>query len=372
MKKLIIYLLIAISIYGSEVDFTKGRNGQLLLLPRGEIRVRENFVPDQPGKKVVINNLNNDVEMDSIVVEGSDIYELTIQNQSDNGTLKGIIGEYKGENYRLISTSPLTIENLNSGDMIINPLGELKFKSLNKKNEISATLLGKKDISEIALNYDLAGLNWEMEYSLYLNKNEVRKEFLIKNNSKKNFENILVVFSNVNEVNDFGRFDLKSFMEIKKNVFTEKRKIIKNYIYSESKSGKHPELTLEVEGVDIETFDKIKIFDENGYLGDFKIIDKNGEFHIGGILEDKIHVEHSESEKSLGIRLKQRKIKYVIKNYKKEAAFIKVIYDKLPEKWNELRSDRDYEVVNKKAVFILKLPANSREEINFSFIEEKN
>lgn len=368
MKKLIIYLLIAVSLYGSQVDFSQGEKGKLILLPQGEVRIIEDFVPDQPGKEVVINNLDSGVDMDSLVVEGEEISELIVQGGAENGYT---VGKYRGEEFRLISVVPLIIENLESREVLINPSEEIKFKSLKNANNLSLSITGEKSISNIRLNYNMEGLKWEREYSLYLNKGEMRKGFFIENSSGRNFKNILPVFSRVNENANLSRIDLENNMKIKRNLSREKKGIVKSYVYKENIGERYPKLNLEIDGVDMDTSDKIKVFDGDGYLGEFKGENENRKLRIGGISEDQIQVESYETEKNLGMRLKQKKVNYLIKNYKKETAVLKIIYDKLPKKWNELRSDIDYEIVEKTVVFTIKIPANSRKEIKISFIEEK-
>lgn len=372
MKKVMVYLFIAASVYCSEIDFAQGKKGELLLLPYGRVRVREDFIPANSEKEMVIKNLSWSVDRSSIIVESEGIGEFIFQGSSRNGDyfLKGEKVFYKGEEHRLVSTAPLTIENLKNGEVTINPLGEIKFKPLSKEKNNSLILRGEKEISDAKINYTLDGLNWSEEYYIYIDRNIVKKNLFIKNDSDRKFENVFVRLSDGNDTLD--KFDLKPFTDVKKNIFNKKTNITKNYIYMESREKKNPELSLSVEGINMVASDKVKVFDEKGYMGEFTGIDKKGKIQIKGLLDMDIQIESSESEKNLGTRLKQRKVEYSIKNYKKETVVLKILYDKLPEKWNELRSEEEYEMIGKTAEFTLKIPANSRKEIKFSFIEEKN
>ena len=372
MKKIMVYLFIAASVYCSEIDFSQGKKGELLLLPHGEIRVREDFVPVQPGKEIVISNLSRSVDRSSVIVESESIGEFVFQGSPKNNDYfsKGEKIFYKGEEYKLISTAPLIIENLKTEEVIMNPSGEIRFKPKGKEKNNSLVLRGDKEISDARINYTLEGLTWSEEYYLYLDRDRVKKNIFVKNDSDKKFEDVLVRLPGGNDT--LGRFDLKPFTDVKKSVFDRKTGISKNYVFIESREKKNPELSLGVEGFNISSSDKVKVFDEKGYIGEFTGVDKRGEVQIKGLLDMDIYVESSEVEKNLGTRLKQRKVSYSIKNYKKENIILKIIYDKLPEKWNELRSDEVYEMIDKTAAFTLRIPANSRKEVKFSFIEEKN
>jgi len=368
MKKIMIYLLVAASAYCSEIDFTKGVDGELLLQPKGKIRIRENFIIPEAEKEIVITNFSRAVDRDSLIVESEGIEEFILDGDSRNSYYlsQGEEVSYRGEKYRLISNEPLTIENIKSGELIINPSEEIRVK--DKGN--SLILHGNKEISSAKINYSLEGLTWSEEYQVYLNKNSVKKNIFIKNDSDRKFENISVTLPRGTE--PLGKLNLKTFAGINKNIFYKKASISKNYIYLESKEKKNPELSLAVAGVDISSSDKVKVFDEKGYRGEFTGVNKNGELQIKGLLDQDVNIVSSEVEKNLGTRLKQRKVSYSVKNYKKEDIILKIFYDKFPEKWNELRSEESYEMKERNAVFTLKIPGNSRKNIKFSFIEEKN
>ncbi|WP_319203010.1 hypothetical protein [uncultured Ilyobacter sp.] len=372
MKKIIVYLLVAASVYCSEIDFTKGTSGELLLQPKGKIRVRESFKIPQAEKEIVITNLSRSVDRDSLIVESEDVEEFILDGDFRKGYYLAL-GEnvfYRGEKYRLLSEDPLTIENIESGEWVINPDEEIRVKPLVKEKGINLTLHGNKEISVAKINYSLEGLTWSEEYYIYLDKNSVKKNIFLNNDSDKNFENISVIFPGGNRPLD--KLDLKTFTGVNKNIFYEKAGISKNYIYLESREKKNPELSLGVEGLNIASSDKVKVFDEKGYRGEFTGVNKNGELEIRGLLDQDIRIDSSEIEKNLGTRLKQRKVSYFVKNYKKEDVILKIFYDKLPEKWNELRSEEVYEMIEKTAVFTLRVAANSRKDLKFSFIEEKN
>ncbi|WP_320047053.1 hypothetical protein [uncultured Ilyobacter sp.] len=372
MKKIMVYLLVAASVYCSEIDFTKGINGEFLLQPKGEIRVRENFIIPKAEKEIVITNFSRSVDRDSLIVESEDIGEFILHGDSRKGSYLSQNEDvfYKGEKYRLVSDDPLTIENIESGELIINPAEEIRIKPLVKQKGTSLILLGNKEISVAKINYSLEGLTWSEEYYIYLDKNSVKKNIFIKNDSDRKFENVSVTLPGGS--NPLDKFDLRTFTGVNKNIFYKKAGISKNYRYLESREKKNPELSLGVEGLNIAFSDKVKVFDEKGYRGEFTGANKNGELQIKGLLDQDIKIDSSEVDKNLGTRLKQRKVSYSVKNYKKEDIILKIFYDKLPEKWNELRSEEIYEMIEKSVVFTLRVPANSRKEIKFSFIEEKN
>ncbi|WP_319370213.1 hypothetical protein [uncultured Ilyobacter sp.] len=372
MKKVMVYLFAATSIYCSELDFAQGVKCELMLQPEGQIRVREVFVPRQSEKEMVINNFSMDVDRNSIVVESENIGEFVFYGfpKNDNYLSSGRTVFYKGEEHKLISSNPMIIENLKSGEVIINPGGEIRIKSATKEKGNALILRDDKKILDAKINYTLGGLTWSEEYNLYLDENRVKKNIVIKNYSDKKFENVLVRLPDGDDFLD--RFDLNPFTDVNKNIFDKRASISKNFIYLESREKRNPELSLAVGGLNLDSSDKVKVFDEKGYLGQFTGMDKNGELQVKGLFDRDIQVESSEVEKHLGTRLKQRKVSYSIKNYKKEAVILKIFYDKLPEKWNELRSEEVYEMIGKTPVFTLEIPGNSRKDMKFSFIEEKN
>ena len=111
---------------------------------------------------------------------------------------------------------------------------------------------------------------------------------------------------------------------------------------------------------------------ENGrYIGEMASEDSRGQLSFQGLIERRVDIGKKVAELKFGEKLSRNSVDFSIKNYKAEKVVVKIIYDELPQRWYEMKSPVPYEVSEKGIEFTIVVPANSRKEVNFSYIMEK-
>lgn len=368
--RLVILLLVAISLslQALEIEYSDINSRRFELLEDGDIRITERVVAK--NEKVIIKNIPVEIERDSLVYDINKVRDAVFYLEGDSSRLEGSKVEYEGEEYIISSMLPLIIERARDGKVVINPSKEIVIApSRIKGNTLIINL--EECITELSYSYKIDGLRWWNSYILDIDRDILETNLIIKSDLSSNIENISLETRGSMAPSSLGegkdKLSLKKMTENNYKVGRSLEKLEKKYVYTSSSDKEHPQIAVELgrEVRDIE----VVVLEDNRYIGNDslkKLVEDRSELR-----EELIDMEREKGSLEIGLGITKESRSFKIKNYKKDAVKVKLIYDELPSRWSELRSKVDYILEGEKVVFEILIPGNSRREVEFFYIQEK-
>ena len=373
MKKIWLFLFLSMTSFGMEVDFLEGKDRKIQLLDRGRVRVNETFLLKSPTKEVTFNNFPENIKRESLVVENQGILDtvFSIRKTDKKSIETSYIGrevEYQDEKYNLLSLSPLIIERQRDGRVIINPESEIAMKAIEGDSRGNTLkVIGEDPIQELKVSYEYDKLKWQKMYNLNLDSRSFEDVIVLKNDTNRDFEDLDLIYGRIHKVS----IDLGAHVEKKLDISQKNVKIETSYIYRSSQAAEHPHMELKVLGEKLSGKSSASIIENGRYIGEMASKDSRGQLSFQGLIERRVDIGKKVAELKFGEKLSRNSVDFSIKNYKAEKVVVKIIYDELPQRWYEMKSPVPYEVSEKGIEFTIVVPANSRKEVNFSYIMEK-
>ena len=377
MKKklwiLICIIILGTNLFGVEVEFEQGTEKEAQLLDGGRVRISEAFKLEKPSKEVTINDFSEDVRMESIVVENEEIEDIIFSVKK--GGLGRIESRYLGkevvynkEKYTLLSLTPLIIEKKNDGKIIINPSGEMEvdaIETVDRRNKVKIT--GKKPMEKLKLSYEYDELQWRKIYSLNIDTKTLENVVILKNDTSRDLRNVTLNLG----LDQNKQLNLEPYAEKKLDVWKREIKLQKTYSYKVSTDANHPEIILTIKGEQLQEGTDVRVIKDGRYIGNILSLEEEKDLKFKGLVDNSLDIVKENTELKFGEKFSRNSIEISMKNYKKEAVLLEVVYDELPEKWHEMKSDLPYEIKKEGILFKICVPGNSRKNLNFSYIMEK-
>lgn len=375
MNRILLLILICIIStvnFGAEINFRHGGMREAHLLDGGRVRISETFELNRPSKEITLNDFSTDIKRDSLVIENEEIEDIifSINNSSSDSKdyYKGREVHYKDQKYTLLSLTPLIIERKSDGKVVINPTGEVVILPAEEeahKNRVR--VVGKNPMEKLNLSYEYEGMEWQKVYNINLDTHSLENIVILKNTTSKKFENLNLSYGTKKSVH----LNLDPNVEKKIDLWKKNIKVEKKYLYRVSEGNTHPNVRLNIEGERVHSGTNVRIIEGRRYIGNMTSKEHNGVLSLDGITDNKIDIVKKDEELKFGEKFSRNSVDVSIKNYKNETVILEFIYDELPEKWYEMKSELPYEVRKGEIVFQVIIPANSRSRVNFSYIMEK-
>lgn len=368
-----IFLALSMALYGQEVEFSEGLDKRMELLEGGQVRIGEVYRWDDPSQEVVLMGFPEEINRETLVLKSSGISDVVFSiRKNDRNSLEkkyqGTEVSYGGEAYTLLSLNPVIIERKSDGRVLINPNSEIEISAgpeSDRRN--SLRIRGINPMKELRLSYEYDNLKWHKRYNLNLDKKILEGIVVLQNSTNENLDHLSLSYSRGNE----HLVDLGAKTEKKIDVSSKGVRVEKDYIYVASKKERNPDMEIKMIGENLSSGSMVNITEGGDLLGVAKVQNSEGSTSFEGLAETRVDVDRRDENLRFGEKLSRNTVKFSIKNYKEEGVIVKVLYDELPEKWYEMNSKYPYELTKDGVVFNVAVPANSRGQVEFSYIMEK-
>ncbi len=373
MKKILLLMLLSRLAFGIDLEFGDGGSRKIQLLDEGRVRIRESFKWETPSKEVVLKGFPEDIRRESLVVENEDIGDTVFSiRRSDRKSVeeqyRGREVSYGGEKYTLISLNPLIIERKRDGRVVINPASQIEMEPVEesiKRN--SVRIMGENSMKELNLSYEYGSLKWQKVHNLNLDRGFLEDMVIFKNTGERSLRDLELTYERQD------KFNLSLEPQVEKKVDVAKRsiKVEKVYSYRSSQGMEHPELNLTVTGAKMSEGSSVRVIEGGRFIGSMVAKGSGDSLEFDGIIEERVDIKNDSKELRFGEKLSRRSVDISIKNYRSDRALVRVVYDELPQKWYEMKSELPYEITKEGIVFNVPVAANSRKNLKFSYIMEK-
>lgn len=370
---LILFCIINIGSFGTEVPFEQSEDREAYLLDDGNIRISETFKWSGPTKELILNDFSKDIKRDSIVIENEEIEDIIFslrnnENKDSKDYYKGREVQYQNETYKLLSLSPLIIERIHDGQTIINPVGEMVVEpSKSKVHTNKIRIVSRNPMEKLNLSYEYNGINWQKVYNVNLDSESLENIVILKNNTNKKLENLRLNYSPEKSID----INLDPYVEKKIDLWKKNIKVEKKYLYRTSSNASHPNIKLNILGERMHSGTNVRVIEEKRYIGSMVSKESDGSLNLDGITDNKLDITKTNNVLQFGEKFSRNSVEVSIKNYKNKSVTLEFIYDELPEKWYEMKSIVPYTMKKNEVIFQVIVPANSRKKVNFSYIMEK-
>lgn len=370
---LILLCIINIASLGTEIAFEQSEDREAYLLDDGNIRINETFKWSGPTKELILNDFSKDIKRESIVIENEEIEDIIFslrnnENEDSKDYYKGREVQYQNETYKLLSLSPLIIERVHDGKIIINPVGEMVVepsKSKIRKNKIR--IVSRNPMERLNLSYEYDGINWQKIYNVNLDNESLENIVVLKNSTSKSLKNLRLNYGPEKSID----INLDPYVEKKIDLWKRDIKIEKRYLYRTSSNASHPNIKLNILGERMHSGTSVRVIEGKRYIGSMLSKESDGSLNLDGITDNKIDITKTNDVLQFGEKFSRNSVEVSIKNYKNKSVTLEFIYDELPEKWYEMKSKVPYEMKKNEVTFQVIVPANSRKKVKFSYIMEK-
>ena len=373
MKKILLFMMLSTATLSVNLEFDDGQSRKVQLLDGGGVRISESFKWETSSKEVVLNDFPEDIKRESLVVENKEIGDTVFSiRKTDRKSIeekyRGKEVNYKGEKYLLLSLTPIIIERKTDGKVVINPGSEIEMQPVGKTiRRNSVKIMGENPMKELKLSYEYDSLKWQKIHNLNLDTGTLEDMVILKNFGERDLENLELAYGRQN------RFHLSLEPQVEKKLDVAKKniKVEKTYSYKTSEDVSHPELNLLVTGASMSSGSSVRVIEEGKYIGSMVSVAADDSLGFKGILESRLDIKKDSRELRFGDKLSRNSVDISIKNYKNQGVLVRVVYDELPKRWYEMKSEVPYEITQEGIVFKIPVAANSRKNINFSYIMEK-
>lgn len=376
MNRIFLFILLCIInivSLGAEIAFEQSEDREAYLLDGGRIRINETFKWNEPSKELILNDFSTDIKRESIVIENEEIEDVIFslrnnENEGSNDYYKGREVQYQEEVYKLLSLAPLIIERVRDGKIIINPVGEMVVEpSKSKSHQNKIRIVSRSPIERLNLSYEYDGINWQKAYIVNLDNESLENIVVLKNSTSKKFKNLRLNYGPEKSID----INLDPYVEKKIDLWKRNIKVEKVYLYRASTDASHPNVKLNISGEKMHAGTNVRVIEGKRYIGSMVSKDTDGPLSLDGITDNKIDITKTNDELKFGNKFSRNSVEVSIKNYKSESVTLEFVYDELPEKWYEMKSEVPYEMKKNEIIFQVIVPANSRKKVNFSYIMEK-
>lgn len=373
MKKILLFMILSSVTFGVNLDFGDGESRKVQLLDGGRVRISESFKWENPSKEVVLKDFPEDIKRESLVVENEDIGDTVFSIRKTDR--KSIEEQYRGreviyanEKYTLLSLTPLIIERKRDGRVVINPPSQIEMEPVEESiQRNSVRIIGENPMKELNLSYEYESLKWQKIHNLNLDRRFLEDMVIFKNSGERSLRDMELIYGRQGRVN----LSLESQVEKKVDLAKKDIEVEKFYSYRSSEEASHPELNLKVTGAKLSEGSSVRVIEGGRYIGSMVAKEGNDSLEFDGIVEERVEIKSSTKELRFGEKLRRRSVDISIKNYRGDTALVRVVYDELPKKWYEMKSDLPYEITKEGIVFNVPVGANSRKNLKFSYIMEK-
>jgi len=355
------------------LEFGDGGSRKIQLLDEGRVRISESFKWKTPSKEVVLKGFPEDIKRESLVVENEEIGDTVFSiRKSDKKSIeeqyRGRKVSYNGEKYTLLSLTPLIIERNRDGRVVINPASEIEMEPVEERiTRNSVKIMGENPMNELNLSYEYGSLKWQKIHNLNLDRGTLEDMVIFKNAGERSLKDLELTYGRQERLNLSLAPQVEKKVDVaKKNIETEKV-----YFYRSSEGATHPELNLTVTGAKMSEGSSVRVIEDGRYIGSMVSTGDEDSLGFKGILEERVEIKKDIKELRFGEKLSRRSVGISIKNYRSDSAVVRVIYDELPQKWYEMKSEFPYEITKEGIIFNVPVAANSRKNLKFSYIMEK-
>ncbi len=373
MKKILLFMILSSLSFGVNLDFGDGGSRRIQLLDGGRVRISERFKWEDPAKEVILKDFPEDIRRESLVVENEDIGDTVFSIRKTDK--KSIEEQYRGreviynnEKYTLLSLTPLIIERKRDGRVVINPPSQIEMEPVEESvQRNSVRIIGENPMKELSLSYEYESLKWQKIHNLNLDRRFLEDMVIFKNSGERILRDMELTYGRQ------GKFNLSLEPQVEKKVELAKKdiEVEKYYSYISSEGVDHPELNLKVTGAKLSEGSSVRVIEGGRYIGSMVARENDESLEFEGIVEERVDIKTDTKELRFGEKLRRRSVEISIKNYRSDIALVSVVYDELPKRWYEMKSDLPYEITKEGIVFNVPVGANSRKNLKFSYIMEK-
>lgn len=373
MKKILLFMILSNLTFSINLEFGDGGSRKIQLLDEGRVRISESFKWETPSKEVVLKGFPEDIKRESLVVENEDIGDTVFSiRKSDKKSIeeqyRGRDVSYSGEKYTLISLTPLIIERKRDGRVVINPASQIEMEPVEESIERnSVRIMGENPMKELNLSYEYGSLKWQKIHNLNLDRRFLEDMVIFKNTGERSLRELELNY----ERQESFKLSLEPQVEKKVDVAKRSIDVEKVYFYRSSEEMDHPELNLTVTGAKMPNGSSVRVIEGGRYIGSMVSAGDEDSLEFQGIIEERVDIKKEIKELRFGEKLSRRSVDISIKNYRSDSALVRVVYDELPKKWYEMKSEVPYEITKEGIVFNVPVAANSRKNLKFSYIMEK-